>query len=264
MTQKTDTILDKIVADKRDELSSSKAAIPIAELRDRLADAPPVRSFIDALQGPAISLIAEIKKASPSKGPLRPNLDPVEFATIYKGAAAAAISILTDAKHFQGSLHDLQVVRSALADGPPLLRKDFIFDEYQVIEARIHGADAILLIAAILEQPLLETLLAATIGVGMTALVEVHNESEMARAAASGAHLIGITNRDLRTFAVDLSTTERLQPLAPPNATIVAESGIHTRDDVKRLEAAGVDAVLIGESIVTAPDPAAKIRELIG
>lgn len=264
MTQKTDTILDKIVADKRDELSSSKAAIPIAELRDRLADAPPVRSFIDALQGPAISLIAEIKKASPSKGSLRPNLDPVEFATIYKGAAASAISILTDAKHFHGSLHDLQVVRSALADGPPLLRKDFIFDEYQVIEARVHGADAVLLIVAVLEQPLLETLLEVTTGLGMTALVEIHNESEMTRAAASGAQLIGITNRDLRTFAVDLATTERLRPLAPPNATIVAESGIHTRDDVKRLEAAGVDAVLIGESIVTAPDPAAKIRELIG
>ena len=263
MTQKTHTILDKIVANKRDELASSKAALPLTEIRDRLTDAPPVRSFIDALQGPAISLIAEIKKASPSKGPLRPGLDPVEFATIYKEAGASAISVLTDAKHFQGSLDDLRAVRSALADGPPLLRKDFVFDEYQVIEARVYGADAVLLIVAVLEQPLLESLLAAIGDLGMTALVEVHDESEMKRAASSGAELIGVTNRDLRTFEVDLATTERLRPLAPPNATIVAESGIHTREDMKRIEAAGADAALIGESIVKAPDPAAKIRELL-
>ncbi len=264
MTQRTDTILDRIVADKRDELAASKAQVPMSELRDRLADAPPPRSFIDALRGPAISLIAEVKKASPSKGPLRPDLDPVEFARIYEEAGASAISVLTDARHFQGSLDDLQAVRSALADGPPLLRKDFVFDEYQVCEARIYGADAVLLIVAVLEQPLLEALLAATNGLGMTALVEVHDKHEIERAAASGAKLIGITNRDLRTFEVDLSTTERLRPLAPPNATIVAESGIHSREDMKRLEAVGVDAVLIGESIVKAPDPSAKIRELIG
>ena len=264
MTKRTDTILDKIVADRRDELASSKSEIPISELRDRLANVPPTRSFIDALRGPAISLIAEVKKASPSKGPLRPDLDPVKFATIYREAGAAAISILTDAKHFQGSLDDLRGVRRALADGPPLLRKDFIFDEYQVIEARVHGADAVLLIVAVLEQPLLEALLAVISSLGMTALVEVHDENEMERAAASGAELIGVTNRDLRTFEVDLATTERLRPLAPPKATIVAESGIHTREDMKRIEAAGVDAALIGESIVKAPDPAAKIRELIG
>jgi len=264
MTQRTDTILDKIVADKRDELTASKAAVPVGELRDRLATAPPTRSFVDSLRGLDISLIAEVKKGSPSKGPLRRDLDPVEFATMYKEAGASAISVLTDAKYFQGSLDDLHAVRSALADGPPLLRKDFVFDEYQVIEARVHGADAVLLIVAVLEQPLLESLLAATIGLGMSALVEVHDENEMERATASDAELIGVTNRDLRTFEVDLATTERLRPLAPPNATIVAESGIHTREDMKRIEAAGVDAALIGESIVTAPDPAAKIRELIG
>jgi len=264
MTQKTDTILDKIVADKREELAASKAETPLSELRDRLAAALPARSFIDALRGPAISLIAEVKKASASKGPLRSDLDPVNFATIYRDAGASAISVLTDAKHFQGSLGDLRAVRTALADGPPLLRKDFIFDEYQVIEARVHGADAVLLIVAVLEQPLLETLLAAINGLGMTALVEVHDETEMERAAASGAELIGVTNRDLRTFDVDLATTERLTPLAPPGTTIVSESGIHTREDMKRIEAAGADAALIGEALVTAPNPSEKIKELLG
>ncbi|MFQ5471519.1 MAG: indole-3-glycerol phosphate synthase TrpC [Dehalococcoidia bacterium] len=264
MTQRTETFLDQIVSDKRDELAAAKAAVPLSELRSRLADAPSPRPFIAALAGTKISLIAEVKKASPSKGLLRADFDPIDIANRYATSGAAAISVLTDAKHFQGSLEHLESIREALPGGPPLLRKDFIFDEYQIYEARAHGADALLLIVAMLEQPLLDALLARTQELGMTALVEVHDESEMERAASSGAELIGVNNRDLRTFDVDLATSERLAPLAPPGATIVAESGISTRDDIRRLEGAGVDAVLIGEALVTSSDPGEKIKELFG
>lgn len=263
MTQQTDTHLDRIVADKRNELTVAKAATSAAALEARVVDAPRVRSFIDALRGPKLSLIAEVKKASPSKGLLRADFDPVDIATSYARGGASAISVLTDAKHFQGSLDHLAAIRNTLPDGPPLLRKDFVFDEYQVLEARANGADALLLIVAMLEQPLLESLMAAIKGHGMTPLVEVHDEAEMERAAAAGAELLGINNRDLRTFDVDLATTERLRPLAPPHAVVVAESGIFTRDDMRRLEAIGVDAVLIGEALVKEPDPGAKVRELL-
>ncbi len=264
MTQETETFLDQIVSDKRDELAAAKAAVPLSELQSRLADAPSPRSFIDALQDTKISLIAEVKKASPSKGLLRADFDPIDIAKRYATSGASAISVLTDAKHFQGSLEHLESIREALPDGPPLLRKDFIFDEYQIYEARVHGADALLLIVAMLEQPLLDVLLARTQELGMTALVEVHDEGEMERAGAAGADLIGVNNRDLRTFDVDLATTERLTPLAPPGATFVAESGISTRDDIRRLDEAGVDAVLIGEALVTSRDPGEKIKELFG
>lgn len=263
MTQKTETFLDRIVADKREELAAAKRAVPRAELDTRLSGAPAARSFLDALRGPRLSLIAEVKKASPSKGLLRADFDPVDIARRYAEGGASAISVLTDDKHFQGSLGHLTAIREALPDGPPLLRKDFIFDEYQVMEARVHGADAVLLIVAMLEQVLLELLMASVRGLGMTPLVEVHDEAEMQRAAASGAELIGINNRDLRTFDVDLATTERLRPLAPPEAVVIAESGIFTRDDMHRLEAIGVNAVLIGEALVKEPDPGAKVQELL-
>jgi indole-3-glycerol phosphate synthase len=264
MTQNTETILDRIVADKRDELSAARLRTPPRELRRLAEQAPPARSFEAALRGPKIALIAEVKKASPSRGVLREDFDPVWLARAYASGGASAISVLTDAPHFQGSLADLAAIRKALPDGPPLLRKDFIFDEYQLYEARAAGADAVLLIVAILDQPLLEDLLDMVRDLDLDTLVEVHDETEMLRAVSAEATLIGVNNRDLRTFDIDLATTERLRPLAPRNTTIVAESGIFTRDDMLRLERAKVNAVLIGEGVVTADDPAAKIRELLG
>jgi indole-3-glycerol phosphate synthase len=264
VTQKTETILDRIVADKREELAAAQARVPLAQLRATAEAAAAPRGFAEALRAPAIGLIAEVKKASPSRGVLRADFDPVWLAQRYAAGGASAISVLTDEKHFQGSLEHLAAVREALPDGPPLLRKDFVFEEYQLCEARANGADAALLIVAILEDALLRDLLAAAGALGLDTLVEVHDEAEMVRAAHAGASLIGINNRDLRTFDVDLAATERLAPLAPPNATIVAESGIFTRDDMRRLEDAGVHAVLIGEGVVTADDPALKVRELMG
>jgi indole-3-glycerol phosphate synthase len=195
---------------------------------------------------------------------LRSDFDPVRLATEYRDAGAAAISVLTDEKHFQGSLSHLRAVREALPDGPSLLRKDFLFEEYQLYEARSSGADAVLLITAILETSVLRSLIALATSLAMDVLVEVHDERELDCAVAAGAKIIGINNRDLRTFEIDLAVTERLAPLAPPGTTIVAESGIFSRKDLRRLEACGVHAVLIGEALVTAPDAGAKIRELFG
>jgi indole-3-glycerol phosphate synthase len=270
MTQTTDTILDRIVADKRDELAAARSAVSLAEMMARSADGPIARDFLAALKRPGpssrlrtgVGIIAEVKKASPSRGLLRADFDPVWLARQYSAGGAAAISVLTDQKHFQGALQHLRAIREALPEGPPLLRKDFLFDEYQLYEARAHGADAVLLIVAVLEQPLLQALLSLAKELGMAALVEVHDEGEMERAVVARAKLIGINNRDLRTFEMDLATTERLAPLAAADATLVAESGIFTREDMRRLGACGVSAVLIGEAFVTAADPAAKVREL--
>ena len=264
MTQKSETILDRIVADKRDELAAARERVPLAEMRRQAEGTPAPRGFAKALRGPKIGVIAEAKKASPSRGVLRADFDPVWLAGRYVEGGAAAISVLTDEKHFQGSLDYMRAVREALPQGPPILRKDFTIDPYHLYEACANGADAVLLIAAILEDSLLRDLMAEAAALGLDALIEVHDERELARAPVTDAPLIGITNRDLRTFSVDLATTERLRPLAPPGATIVAESGVFTREDMVRLERAGVDAVLIGESVVTAPDPADKIRELLG
>jgi indole-3-glycerol phosphate synthase len=246
MTQRTETILDRIVADKREELAAAKARVPLAELRERATNAPPVRPFVDAIRGEKIRLIAEVKKASPSKGLLRADFDPAALARAYADGGAAAISVLTDEKHFHGKLADLEHVHEALPEGPPLLRKDFVFDQYQVHEARRHGADALLLIAAILGREALADLTALAGSLGMAALAEAHDEAEVERALAAGAELIGIN------------------PLIPAEKTVVAESGVFKREDVRRLERAGVNAVLIGEALVTAPDPAAMARELLG
>jgi len=264
MTQQTQTILDRIVERKRVELAAARAAVPLAEMRALAEQAPAVRDFAAALRGPRISLIAEVKKASPSRGVLRADFEPVWLARRYAEAGASAISVLTDEEHFQGSLGHLQAIREALPEGPPLLRKDFLFDEYQVYEARANGADALLLITAILETQVISYLIGLASSLGMAALVEVHDEAEAERALRGGAGVIGINNRDLRTFEVELATTERLRPLIPPDKTVVAESGIFTREDMRRLEACGVQAALIGEALVTAPDPGAKIRELLG
>ena len=264
MTQKTDTILDRIVADKRSELAAATSAVPLPELQARSRSAPAVRPFAPALRGAQVALLAEVKRASPSRGLFRADFDPVALAKAYANAGAAAISVLTDEKHFQGSLADLAAIRKALPDGPPLLRKDFLIDMYQVYEARCAGADAVLLICAILEANTLDKLTTCAKSLGMDALVEVHNEKELRLAISVGADLIGINNRDLRSFDADLATTEHLGPLVPDRTTVVAESGIFTRADIIRLEACGVSAVLIGEALVTATDPESKIRELFG
>lgn len=263
MTQRTDTILDRIVADKRTELAAARRRVPEARVRALATAGSGVRPFAKALRRDSIALIAEVKKASPSRGVLRDDFDAVALARAYANANAAAISVLTDKRHFQGSLSHLESVR-ALPGAPPLLRKDFLFDPYQVYEARARGADAVLLIAAILEPDLLADLIRLAADLGMDALVEVHEQGELERALRAGATFVGVNNRDLRTFDVDLATTERLRPSIPPSVTLVAESGISTRADVERLQALGVHAVLIGEALVTAPDPAAKIRELFG
>jgi indole-3-glycerol phosphate synthase len=225
--------------------------------------APAIRDFAAALRRPGVGIIAEVKKASPSRGVLRADFDHVGLAKQYAEAGASAISVLTDETHFQGTLDHLAAIRAALPDGPPLLRKDFLFDEYQLYEARCNGADALLLITAILEPSLLRDLIAGTRSLGMAALVEVHDEAEVEQALMAGAQVIGVNNRDLRTFEVDLATTERLRPPVPPGRVFVAESGIFTREHMQRLAACGVDAALIGEALVTAPDPGAKLRELL-
>ena len=262
MTSETSTILDRIVADKREELARRQREQPFGTLRWLARRMPPTRSLAAALRAHPPGLIAEVKRASPSRGLLRADLDAVALARSYAAAGAAAISVLTEERYFQGSLADLKAVREAL-DGPPVLRKDFIFDMYQVFEARAYGADAILLIAAILNPGLLTSLIALARSLGLECLVEVHDEAELERALMAGAEIVGINNRDLRTFEVDLATTERLRPLVPPEVTVVTESGVHTRADVQRLTALGVHGVLIGEALVLADDPAAKIRELI-
>jgi indole-3-glycerol phosphate synthase len=261
VTQRTDTVLDRIVADKREELAAAQRRVPFAELKARLPQAPPPRPFAGALRGDSVRLIAEVKKASPSRGLLREQFDPVALARDYAEAGAAAVSVLTDERHFQGSLDHLASIRAALPQGPPLLRKDFLFDHYQLYEARVHGADAVLLIAAVLNSALLAQLIGLAKALDMDALVEVHDELELERALMASATLIGVNNRDLRTFEVDLATTERLRPLIPPEVTVVAESGVFTRADVERMGLLGVHAVLIGEALVTTPDPARKIRE---
>jgi indole-3-glycerol phosphate synthase len=261
-------ILERIVAGKRQELERRRRDEPLGILRTRLAQgAPPTRSLAQALRGPSLALIAEVKRASPSRGVLRADLNAQALARAYAGRGAAAISVLTEEEHFQGSLADLIAVRAVL-DGrgeprPPLLRKDFLFDAYHLYEARAYGADAVLLIAAILNPGLLAKLLALAHRLGLECLVEVHDEPELERALTADAQIIGINNRDLRTFEVDLAVSERLRPIIPADRVVVAESGIHTRADVERLRALGVNAVLIGEALVAADDPAAKMRELL-
>jgi indole-3-glycerol phosphate synthase len=210
-------------------------------------------------------VIAEIKRASPSRGVFAAGVDPAEVAGEYVAGGAAAISVLTDAPFFQGSLADMAAAAQAahaVEGGVPILRKDFVIDAYQIVEARAHGADAVLLIVAALSDEALGDLLSSADSLGMDALVEVHDENEMARAIAANASIIGINNRDLRTFDVDLGVTERLAPLAPQGAAVVAESGVFDAADAERLHRAGADAVLVGEGLITAPDRAEAVRAL--
>ncbi len=259
------SILDKILAQTAVDLGERKNQVPLEKLELQARSRPAALSLFGRLAGSEMGIIAEIKRASPSRGRFPADVDPAMVAQQYVAGGAAAISVLTDEPFFQGSLDDLETaaeVAHAATPPTPVLRKDFIIDPYQVLEARARGADALLLIVAALDDAALATLLGVVRLQGMEALVEVHDEEEMARAAAAGATVIGINNRDLRTFSVDLALTERLAPLAPNDAVVVAESGIFTPDDVERLRQAGAKAVLVGESLITAPDRAQALRAL--
>jgi indole-3-glycerol phosphate synthase len=258
---RTGTILDKIVDHKRLELVERRQARPIDALEAEARAASPARDAVAALQTRGVSLIAEIKRASPSKGLLHPDLDPTDLAHTYEDNGAAAISVLTDQRFFQGSLDDLRLVREAV--NVPVLRKDFVFDPYQVYEARAAGADLVLLIVAILSDQELAALYRLVRDLHMSALIEVHDEGELARALAVGPCIVGINNRDLHTFTVDLGTTARLRPQVPDDVVLVSESGVHTPKDVERLAALGADAMLVGESLVKAQDVGAQVRELV-
>jgi indole-3-glycerol phosphate synthase len=256
-------ILDQIVADNLEELESRKRSFPLKELQTTALEQPSPLDFASALHGNHIKLIAEVKKASPSRGVIRSDFNPVAIAQTYAANGAAAISVLTEARYFQGSLNYLRDIRKALGNRLPLLRKDFLCDPYQVYESRAYGADSVLLIVAILTPEKLKELLGLSHELGMSCLAEVHNEAELEIAVKGGARTIGINNRDLTTLTVDLTTTERLRPLIPKDRTVVSESGIKDRSDMRKLKKWGVDAVLIGESLMSAPNIATKMKELL-
>jgi indole-3-glycerol phosphate synthase len=260
-------ILDEIMAYKRAELERHRSATPLAAVRAQAADREDPLDFAAALRGDNVRLIAEVKRASPSRGPLRADLDPVELAMIYAASGADAISVLTDERFFWGDRRFLGQIKSKTAELTrpiPILRKDFIFDPYQVFESLALGADALLLIAAVLSDTELADLLDLTGDLGMTALVEVHSEDETTRVLPAEPTVIGVNNRDLRNFTVDLATFGRLRRLIPRETVAVAESGIRSGEDVRRVAAMGADAILVGEALVTAPDISAKVKELSG
>jgi indole-3-glycerol phosphate synthase len=257
------SVLSQILADKRTEVHCSRRRMPPQELERRIQDLSPPRDFIGALQAaPAPALIAEVKKASPSKGVIRADFDPVEIARTYAENGAACLSVLTDEPYFQGHLSYLKAIRDTV--DLPLLRKDFILDDYQILEARAAGADAVLLIVAALTETELEWLIDATHTLGMAAIIEVHDAEELDQVLATPARMIGINNRDLHKFRTTLQTTIDLMPKVPSDRLVISESGINARADVEKLAAAGVQAVLVGEALMREPDIAAKMRELLG
>ena len=260
----TPDILKEIIEVKRREVERLKVAMPASTLEGLIDAQTPPLNFAGALWGDSVRIIAEVKKASPSKGTLRSDFDAVSLATTYVENGAAAVSVLTNVDHFQGSIEDLERVHDvANPRSVPVLRKEFIFDPYQVYEAPAYGADAILLIVAMLTPAALEELRSLATGFWMQCLVEVHDERELEVGLGADAEIVGINNRDLRTFKTDLAVTERLAKLVPEGKVIVSESGISRRDDLQRVKAAGADAALIGEALVTAPDVAQKLRELV-
>jgi len=254
-------ILDQIVQSKREEIAEHKRQRPLEALADAELYRAPRRGFAAALARPGRAVIAEVKKASPSRGVIRADFDAVAIARAYASGGARALSVLTDAPFFQGSLAYLEAIRRVV--DLPLLRKDFVLDPYQVHEARAFGADAVLLICAILDDDTLHELFRLASRLDLDALVEVHSREELERAVRCGATLVGINNRDLRTFVTRLEVAETLAPLAPRQMTVVAESGLKTAADLERLEAAGVRAFLIGETLMAAPNPAAALGALL-
>jgi len=256
-------ILDRIVSHNRQELERKKRRLPLPVVERMAREQPPTLDLASALTGDGIKLIAEVKKASPSHGVIRPDFDPVKIAQLYADNGAAAVSVLTEARYFQGSLDHLTDIKKALLQKLPLLRKDFIVDPYQVYESRAYGADALLLIIALLKPEILKELLDLSHQLSMNCLVEVHNEVEVEIALDSRAKIIGINNRDLNTFTVDLATSERLRPLIPKDRIVVSESGIKERTDIDRLRTWGIDAILVGEALMSATDIAARMRDLL-
>ncbi len=255
-------ILDAIVADKRVEVAAAKERRPLAEVQERIEVVDPPRDFRAALRKPGISLIAEIKRASPSKGDMLPGVEAIQLAALYEANEARAISVLTDQKYFKGTLEDLTAVHQQVAI--PCLRKEFIIDPYQIYEARAAQADAILLIVRILDDAQLKEYRQLAESLGMGVLVETHTKPEIDRAIESGAHIIGINNRDLDTLEVDVMRSLELKRHVPGGHTLVSESGIYTRRHVKLLEEGGVDAILVGESLLTSGNIQEKIQELLG
>ena len=253
------TILDEILASKREEVRRAKRRIPESALREQCAGMPPARPFAGALAGPGVSVIAEIKRASPSAGHFAPDLDAAAVAKSYEAGGAAAISVLTDGPYFRGSPDDLRAARAATA--LPVLRKEFIIDPYQIFESRAMGADAVLLIVAAVD--CFAALLSLARDVGLECLVEVHDKRELESALAACPTVVGINNRDLRSFVTDLDVTRSLRPKGPAGVLVVSESGVKGPDDVARLREWGVDAVLVGESVVTAVDRREAVRKLV-
>jgi indole-3-glycerol phosphate synthase len=251
LAQRRGTILDEIMTFHRENLPKIMREIPMADLHALASVAPPPLDFYAVLKRPGVSLIAECKKASPSKGLIVPHYDAVEIAKAYVKAGASAISVLTDARHFQGSLADLRDVKEVVGKKKvPVLRKDFIFHPYQVYEARVAGADALLLIAAVLSDSDLQELLALTHRLGMNALIEVHTEEELARVLPLNPRIVGVNNRNLQTFEVDFDNTARLRQQIPAEVVAVGESGLKNASDVRKMARIGVDAILVGETLV--------------
>lgn len=264
MNVKPPDILRRILAHKSEELRQRESHMPLAELRERAENAPPTRDFAAAIEAHVMAgragVIAEIKRASPSKGVIREDFSPADIARRYAACGASCLSVLTDREFFQGD--DEHLVRARMACDLPVLRKDFTIDPYQVYEARVLGADCILLIVAALDDARLNELLWLARELDMDALVEVHDRGELERALNLPAHLIGVNNRDLRDFETHIETTLNLLPLIPEDRRIITESGIRTRDDVRRMREAGVQGFLVGEAFMRAPDPGAALAEL--
>ncbi len=254
------TILNKIVGDKREAIKLAKSRTPLGVLKERI-NGRKTLDFAGALRGKGVKLIAEVKKASPSRGVLCTDFNPVKLAQTYEKYGAAAISVLTEEKYFLGKLEYLTEIREKTSI--PLLRKDFIFDAYQIYESAAYGADAILLITALLEKETLEEFLNTAKSLKLDCLVEVHNEEELQKALLAGAEIVGINNRDLNTFKVDTNVTRRLRMLIPAENIVVSESGISSRDDMNKMKECKVNAVLVGEALVTATDIPAKMKELL-
>ena len=253
-------ILEKIVEYKRQYVGECKTQIPLRELESMVADAPTTRGFVHALAGSGCSLIAEIKTASPSRGVIRDNADIPGIARLYESYGASCISVLTDEKFFKGSLERLTEVSGAV--NIPVLRKDFIIDSYQIVEARVAGADAVLLIAACLDDNTMRDFIETATVLDLDCLVEVHDHDEMERVKSMPLKLVGVNNRDLTTFITDTETTGRLAREIPDGVLLVSESGIFTAEDVRRVHTMGADAVLVGEAIMREKDIGAKVREL--
>ena len=263
MAKNPKDILKEITAKKKEKIALAKLALPEEELKTKVQGLPPARAFINAINKPrVISLIAEIKKSSPSRGIIREDFDLKQIAAIYQEAGVQAISVLTEEDYFLGNLSYLQEVKSLTT--VPILRKDFILEAYQIYESKFFGADAILLIADLLSKDKISELMGLADSLGLASLIEVHDEKELKKVLGMKVPLIGINNRDLSTFEVDLKTTERLFPLVPKDKVVVVESGIKSSQDVLFLKVLGINAVLIGEAFMEAPDIARKVEEVMG